>query len=318
MHSHITPCSVPYINRPWVPLARIANESMCRLKLGSGKDKIWHSTYYTIPKKWKGRSVVTVHDMVHERFPDLYNSENDERFRAVKKHCIQQADRVICVSESTRKDLLHFCGVNADSVYVASNACSDIFRKSRTDDNEVEIPLTQPFLLYVGSRARYKNFDLLIRAYSKWPQHEEINLLFVGGRPWSQAEQQALVELKIQYSVKLLRDVDDRTLCYFYNKAVGFVYPSLYEGFGIVLLEAMACGCPIIASHIPSTVEVAGDCPIYFDPIEEDDLLNALDIVLSRGRNPERIQAGLERVKSYSWDKTAAQTLGVYRAIGAN
>ena len=104
-------------------------------------------------------------------------------------------------------------------------------------------------------------------------------------------------------------------LCRLYNQAVAFVYPSLYEGFGIPLLEAMTCGCPIVASRIPSTVEVAGDCPIYFDPAEEDDLVNALDIALSEGRNSERVQAGFEKVKSYSWDKTTAQTLQVYRAV---
>jgi len=261
---------------------------------------------------------VTVHDMVHERFPDLYNSKNDERFRAIKKHCIQQADAAICVSENTRKDLLYFYGLNADSVHVVPNACNDIFKKGQIESNNIEASIEQPFLLYVGSRACYKNFDLLIHAYSKWTQHKEIKLLFVGGKPWSQSEQQALADLGIQSQVKLLRDVDDKTLCCLYNRAVVFVYPSLYEGFGIVLLEAMACGCPIIASRIPSTIEVAKDCPIYFDPSEEDELLDALDIALSEGRNSERVQAGLERVKSYSWDKTATQTLGVYRAIGVS
>jgi alpha-1,3-rhamnosyl/mannosyltransferase len=117
--------------------------------------------------------------------------------------------------------------------------------------------------------------------------------------------------------VQVLTDVDDQTLCQLYNQALGLVYPSLYEGFGIPLLEAMACGCPIVASRISSTIEVAGDCPIYFDPTEEDDLLNALDIALSQGRNSERIQTGLEKVKSYSWDKTAAQTLKIYRSVCA-
>jgi len=322
-HAHITPCPIPYINRcpypgrHWKPIICTANKLMNCLKAGSGKDKIWQSTYYTISKKWKGYSIVTVHDMVHERFPDLYNSKNDERFRAIKRHCIRQADAAICVSENTRKDLLHFYGLNVDSIYVVPNACSGIFKKGQTGDNNIEIPTDQPFLLYVGSRTCYKNFDLLIHAYSKWPQHEEINLLFVGGKPWSQSEQRVLTELGIQSHVKLLRNVDDKTLCYFYNQAVGFVHPSLYEGFGITLLEAMACGCPVIASRIPSTIETAKDCPIYFDPTEEDELLNALDIALSQGRNSKRVRAGLERVKSYSWDRTAAQTLEVYRTVCA-
>jgi glycosyltransferase involved in cell wall biosynthesis len=138
--------------------------------------------------------------------------------------------------------------------------------------------------------------------------------VLVGGKSFSESEQQLMEKLAIAKQVKLLSNIDDETLCCLYNRALAFVYPSIYEGFGMPLLEAMACGCPIIASCIPSTVEVAGNSPIYFDPSEEDNLLNALDTALSEGRNSERIQAGLERVKFYSWDKTAAQTLEVYRS----
>jgi len=139
----------------------------------------------------------------------------------------------------------------------------------------------------------------------------------VGTRPWSTDEQQCLAQLQIQHKVQLLADVDDETLRYLYNQAVALVYPSLYEGFGIPLLEAMACGCPIIASRIPSTIEVAEDCPIYFESTELDDLINAFDIALSEGRNSKRVQTGLRKVKSYSWDRTAAQTLKVYRTVHA-
>jgi glycosyltransferase involved in cell wall biosynthesis len=148
-----------------------------------------------------------------------------------------------------------------------------------------------------------------------WSKKNDVALVLVGGRQWSDNEQKRLTELGIQGRVHILENVTDQTLCYLYNKAVGFVYPSLYEGFGIPLLEAMACGCPIVASRIPSTIEVAGDCLIYFDPASADELVSALDVVLSEGRNSERVHAGLERVKTYSWDKTAAETLKVYRAV---
>ena len=179
------------------------------------------------------------------------------------------------------------------------------------------LPTDQPFLLYVGIRSPYKNFGMLIQAYSKWRRRKEVALVLVGARPWSDDERRQLAQLQIQDRVHLLQDADDETLCRLYNSAAAFVFPSLYEGFGIPLLEAMACGCPIIASRIPSTIEVAGDCSIYFDPMEEDDLLNALDIALFEGRNSGRIQAGLERVKFYSWDKTAAQILKIYRSVCA-
>lgn len=323
-HRCITHYSIPNVERYlrpkriWKPLMPAANELIRKVLVGRGAGKIWHSTYYTTPEKWTGYSVATVHDMVFELFPQFYSGPNFDLFRQRKHLSVQRADAVICVSGTTRQDVLRLYELDADKLHVVPNACSDVFRQL---EQSVDIPMlstNRPFLLYVGSRARYKNFDLLIHAYSKWPQHEEIDLLFVGGKPWSQTEQRTLTELGVQNQVKLLGDIDDKTLCYLYNRAVGFVHPSLYEGFGITLLEAMACGCPIIASRIPSTIEVAKDCPIYFDPNEEDELLNALDIALSQGRNSERVRAGLEIVESYSWDKAAAQTLEVYRAIGIN
>jgi glycosyltransferase involved in cell wall biosynthesis len=154
----------------------------------------------------------------------------------------------------------------------------------------------------------------LLQAYSSWPRRKEVDLVVVGGK-WSKKEVQHLAKLGITDRVHLLRDVDDQKLCLLYNQATAFVYPSIYEGFGIPLLEAMACGCPIIASRIPSTLEVAGECPIYFEPTEAEDLLAAFDIALSEGRASERVRSGLEQVKCYSWDKTARWTLEVYRAL---
>jgi glycosyltransferase involved in cell wall biosynthesis len=256
--------------------------------------------------------------MVFELFPQFYSGPNFDLFRQQKRLSVQQADAIICVSDTTRRDVLRFYGLDADRVYVVPNACSNIFRRLDCGELSGTGQMEQPFLLYVGNRARYKNFDVLAKAYSRWHRREEVALVLVGGKSLSDSEQQLMTELAIAKQVKLLRDIDDETLCHLYNRALGFVYPSVYEGFGMPLLEAMACGCPIIASRIPSTIEVAKDCPVYFDPTEEDELLNALDIALSQGRNPERVQAGLEIVKSYSWDKTAAQTLEVYRAVGVN
>jgi glycosyltransferase involved in cell wall biosynthesis len=320
-HRHITHRSIPDIERylrpncVWQSVLPKIKHFTYNLWVGTGEGKIWHSTYYTMPEKWRGYSVTTVHDMVFELFPQFYSGPDFDLFRQRKRLSVQRADAIICVSDTTRQDVLRLYELDADKVYVVPNACSDIFRRLDSTKVPANIQMEQPFLLYIGNRARYKNFDLLAKAYSLWPQRKEVALVLVGAKPVSESERQLMTELAIAKQVKLLKDVDDETLCHLYNRAVVFVYPSLCEGFGIPLLEAMACGCPIVASRIPSTIEVAGDCPVYFDPTEEDDLLNALDIALSQGRNSERVQAGLERVKSYSWDKTAAQTLEVYRSV---
>jgi glycosyltransferase involved in cell wall biosynthesis len=139
-------------------------------------------------------------------------------------------------------------------------------------------------------------------------------MVIVGGE-WSAEERKSLKELGISERMLLLHRADDETLRDLYNTAVAFVYPSLYEGFGIPLLEAMACGCPVVASSIPATIEVAGDCPVYFDKAEVEDLVPALDRVLLEGRDSPRTAVGLERVKAFSWGKTAEQTLAVYHSL---
>jgi glycosyltransferase involved in cell wall biosynthesis len=162
----------------------------------------------------------------------------------------------------------------------------------------------------------YKNFQALLQAYQTWPGRAEVSLVAVG-EPWSRAEQQRLQAAGLVGRVRLLSGVDDQTLCRLYNTAAALVFPSLAEGFGLPLLEAMACGCPVVASRIPSSLEAAADCPLYFDPAIPETLPAVLDQALQEGRSPGRVQAGLERVKLFSWDRTARQTLEVYRQAWA-
>jgi len=319
-HSRIIHQGIPPVHRylrpgrVWRRIIPSVRRFMQQLWIGHGEGQIWHSTYYTMPGDWNGWQVVTVVDMVYERFADLFNKPRDEWFREQKRRCVLTADAVICISETTRQDVQRFYGLDSDSIYVVPLACSDVFRHLEQRGDELGVPTRRPFLLYIGSRAHYKNFDSLLQAYSVWSHRREVALVVVG-RPWSADEEQRLAELRIQDCVHLLTDVGDSELCRLYNQAAAFVSPALYEGFGIPVLEAMASGCLVIASRIPSTIEVMGECPIYFEPTEVDDLLNAFDVALSEGRDSVRIQAGLEQVKCYSWDKTARRTLEVYHAL---
>jgi glycosyltransferase involved in cell wall biosynthesis len=263
---------------------------------------------------WTGPIVVTAIDMIHERFSHLFNTPDDEHFRQLKRQCIAAADKVICISETTRHDVQDFLGVDSQRTEVIPLACSNSFRVTETGAELGLAPAIGPYLLYVGMRRDYKNFRLLLEAYSHWGRQTEVSLITVGA-PWSDKEAQYLESLGIADRVYLMTDVDDEVLCQLYNHASAFVYPSLYEGFGIPLLEAMACGCPIIASRIPSTVEVARECPIYFEPTESEDLMAAFDIAMLEGRASERARRGIQHSKRFSWDESARQTLGVYRDV---
>ena len=312
----VVPSTSRYLRpgRVWGPAHPSIRRLVMRLWAGSGEGQIWHSTYYTLPGHWVGLQVVTVADMIYERYVDLFNTPYDEQFRERKRRCITAADAVICISETTRRDLQCFSGIGPDLTYTVPLACSHVFRQLGLGDDVLNPPIEQPFILYVGDRTHHKNFDSLVQAYGAWRSQPAVGLVVVG-QPWSDDEKRCLAVSRIQDCVHLLTDVDDEALCHLYNRAAAFVYPSLYEGFGIPLLEAMSCACPIVASRIPSTVEVAGECPVYFDSTEVESLLAAFDIVLSEGRNSERVQVGLEQVRGYSWDKTARQTLEVYLAL---
>jgi glycosyltransferase involved in cell wall biosynthesis len=312
-HQFLPPISLPM--RPqkrWAAVRPKVRRLMWRILIGTGEGKIWHSTYYTRPEKWKGKQVVTIHDMNHEFFPHLFDSSLDQMIRKRKKECIERADALICVSETTKNDVEYFYGMPPNRIEVIPHGVSQVFNTPIKEQQTLR--MSKPFLLYVGRRTHNKNFDTLVRAYSSWTRHKDIELAVVG-QSWNNAEKQLLKELGLQHSVNLLVGLKDETLSVLYTQALAFIYPSLYEGFGIPLLEAMAAGCPIVASRIPSTIEVAGECPIYFDPLDADDLLLALETVASEGRESERTKLGLERVKLFSWEKAAKKTLKLYKTL---
>jgi glycosyltransferase involved in cell wall biosynthesis len=281
---------------------------------GGGKGRIWHSTYYTLPLKWHGQRVVTVYDMIHEHYPEFFNSPEDEAFRQQKRRCLTQADRVICISEVTRQDLLERYQLDEDRLRVVHLAAGSTFQEQSLPPPLAVLGL-RPYLLYVGSREGYKNFDRLLEAYQSWKGRTDFDLVAVGGSQPTNAESQRLHESGLFDRIRFLGSINDDQLRALYHHATAFVYPSRYEGFGIPLLEAMACGCPVVASRIPTTVEVAGDVPIYFEIADNDTLLNALDLALQESPGSRRRADGVRRAQAFSWNETAHKTLAVYRDL---
>jgi glycosyltransferase involved in cell wall biosynthesis len=260
--------------------------------------------------------VITVYDMIHERFPHLFADEWGDRFRRQKEECIRSADVLISISHATQQDICRFYGTDPAQIRVVPLAPSPVFRPLEDGESEMNRSGTRmrPFFLYIGDRGLYKNFSGVLDAYCAWPRSRDFDLIVVG-RPWSADEERRLVESGIDGRVGLLTGIEDAHLCRLYNHASAFLYPSLYEGFGIPLLEAMACGCPVIASRIPSTVEVAGECPAYFDPGDHERIVDAFERILAEGRDSERIRSGIERAREFTWDRTASGTLDVYNEL---
>ena len=317
-HPQIDRVNIPTLRRYlrpasiWMPVLTKVRDSARQHRLGDGSGQIWHSTYYTYPENWAGNQLVMVDDLIYELFASLFSSRQDDWVRAHKQMCIQKADLIICRSESTKNDLLEYYQLKDKDIRIIYNAYSQVFHPLEKDEIKPEFRSLKPFFLCVGRRLRHKNFVQVLRAYSRWPHKSSVDLVVVDSQPWSRQERTMLAELGVEQTIHLYRDINDDELCQLYNQAEAFIHPSLYEGFGIPLLEAMACGCPVIASRIPSTIEVAGDVPFYFEPHAINDLCDKLDIALSSGKNTPRVRQGLQKVKDYSWDKTARQTLDVY------
>jgi len=299
---------------PLRALGRNAWNRLRQLWVGSGRNRVWHSTFFTYAPNWKGQEVVTVHDMIPERFPGILNDPMDAAGREQKRRCVERASAVICDSETTRREFEKFYTIEGQAVTVTPLASSQVFRPLPIDQwHPSELP-HHPFLLYVGNRVHYKNFSLLLETYANWEMRQQVHLV-VAGPPWSIAEERFLRSSGLVERIHYFRDVEDEQLCQLYNAAAALVSPSIFEGFGLPVLEALACGCPVVASKIPATCEVAGECPIYFDPGHPETLLSALDRALQEGRDSARTRAGLERAGLYSWDRTAQATLQVYRQI---
>ncbi len=300
--------------RPWrfwhKAYPRIHNIYL-RLSLGDNKEKFWFSTYYRVPPiKWNGFQIVYAYDFIHELFnPMLPDSVS---VISLKKDAILNSDAVICISRSTARDLVKYYPIDESKIFVVELGYDPIY-KQRTAE-KISKKIDQPFILYVGKRHYYKNFNILLRAYAQWKKRFKIKLILVGP-PLTSEEENLIKNFNLSDQVLLLQDLNDDHLCDLYNQAKVFVYPSLYEGFGIPLLEAMACGCPIVASQIPSTIEVAKDIPIYFMPSDESGLINALNQAIENGKDIERIHQGLSIAAQFSWEKTARKVLNVLKSI---
>jgi glycosyltransferase involved in cell wall biosynthesis len=292
---------------------RSAMESLLRVE---GEKKIFHTTYYTYPSRWKGVIVSSVYDMIHEIYKEKYFPyPHEDKLRARKKNCLQNSDAIISISKTTGEDVSDYYNMDVNKIHVVPLAHNPIFHPlSQQEISDIPLITPRPFLLYVGNRKKHKNFKVLLNAYQIWEKRKDIDLVVVGPN-WDKGEISNLDGDGLMNRVHIISHIDDEGLCKLYNQALAFIFPSQYEGFGLPILEAMACGCPIVASRIPSTLEVAGNCPIYFDAQSVDGLIDAIEAALIKGRGSEGVKSGIQASLEYSWDKTAKMTLNVYSSL---
>ncbi len=280
-------------------------------KINNDRYDIYHPTYYSysVKKRRPIKTVVTVYDMIHELY--LFNMPNLRSDIAVKKKSIMCADHIICISHNTKKDLqkIYNLGDGKISViYLGVTVKTDCADKKPN-------PSDRPYILYVGKRGLYKNFATLIDAFYSLKISADFDLVCFGGGPFLKAEAREFRKLNLQGSVRHAEGPDELLQSYYENASV-FVYPSLYEGFGLPALEAMAFGCPVVAADTSSIPEITADAALLFSPQSVTELSSKLRVVINdRRMRDDLIKKGKERSKMFSWEKTAQETLSVYRKL---
>jgi glycosyltransferase involved in cell wall biosynthesis len=291
-------------------LVRFINELLFREYARFAIPDIVHETYYararSAPKTSK--IVTTVHDTIPERVPDLY--PNLTLYHAERQKILSRADWLICVSESTRKDLLQLYDVDPMRVSVAPLASSLLPSK------EGAINIGAHYFLHVGNRFPHKNFGRIIRAFGDAELHRTHKIVSFTSTRWSEEELSEMRKAGVPESAMVTVGGDDTLLARYYAGADALIFPSLYEGFGIPLVEAMRVGCPIVTSNISSMPEVVGNAAIYVDPKDSSSIAVALSLVASSLETRSRlIAAGRAQSLKFSWDRCAVETYAVYKNL---
>lgn len=303
---------IPKTARPVFTLSAL----LARRAIRRFRPDIVHETYFSkdafAPEG--ARRVITVYDMISERFPAEFPGS---QFTETKKFAVLGADHVLCISENTRRDLIEVFGIAPERTSVVYLGYDDLTPSGDGDGGTLGLEASRPYLLYVGSRGGYKNFGALVRAFASSAYlRDDFSILCFGGGALV-PEELALVR-QLGLSDIHVRQVsgNDALLGSMYRGAAAFVYPSLYEGFGIPPLEAMSLGCPVVCSNATSIPEVVGDAGEYFDPAEPEAVRYAIERVLqSNDRRRELVTKGHARRALFSWERCARETLDVYRSI---
>jgi glycosyltransferase involved in cell wall biosynthesis len=276
--------------------------------LGTKGQGILHETYYTHRIKGNFKRVMTIHDLIHELF--VVPSEDERKVLQARKLAIEAADWIIAVSENTKKDLIRFYPN-------AAAKCSVVHHGYRPlPQNSSNLQINRPYILFVGNRSWYKNFEILLHVVAKTPHlKENYDIVCFGGGDINETEKDLISRLGLKQSISF-KSGSDGDLHSFYQKASVLAYLSQYEGFGLPVLEAMAARCPVICSNSSSIPEVAGNAACMVNVTDETEVQNGLlKILQDVDYRQSLIAEGEKRVLEFTWKKAASETLSVYKKV---
>ncbi|MGC8976125.1 MAG: glycosyltransferase family 4 protein [Candidatus Ratteibacteria bacterium] len=289
-----------------------------------GKFDIIQTLHPFSPVKFKAKYIATIHDLTplisNEWFPKL----NSEKFRFIITKTIKRADKIIVDSVSTKNDIIKLFNYPEKDIEVIYLASDEIYKpieeKEEIEKIKKKYSINKRYILFVGTIEPRKNLVRLLNVFEKLKRkYKDYQLVICGQIGWMTEkffEKMKDLPESVKNDIILTGYLPINHLPFLYNGCECLIYPSLYEGFGLPVLEAMSCGVPVITSNISSLPEVGGDACIYVNPYDEDEIFNKLEMVLNNGEIREKLkQKGLERAKLFSWEKTAKKTIEVYKSL---
>lgn len=297
--------------------ATLQNRENVLTRIKRGEFDIFHPTYF---EDYYSASigpvpvVITVYDLIYEKYPDHFPAEEVTEVLRNKKAIIGRADRIITISHSAKKDLVELYRVDERKVSVVYLGNS-LQTTESSGNTQTALELPGKFILYVGNRTGYKNFTAFIRSITPLFQKDKDLHLMCTGTPFTPEETTFFKELGIDSRIHA-RFVTDQMLMHLYRNARAFVFPSLYEGFGIPVIEAMSNGCPAVLSNTSSLPEIGGAAALYFDPLDPESIAHTVERCLNDdAQRAEMITKGRVQAGGFSWETTAQQTAEIYRSL---
>ncbi len=288
-----------------------------------GMIDIFHATNYLLPFLKKAKGIITIHDLGFIRFPEFCQKET-LKYRDLLPLSIKRATKIISVSEFTRHEIIELLGVKPEKIVVTHQGYGTIFNK-RLKPDELNYVLGKynlkmgEIILFVGTVEPRKNLSKLIDAFDEVKVKKSINhkLVIAGGLGWSYDEfLKKKAASKFSDDIILTGYISGKELLALYRLASCFVFPSLYEGFGLPVLEAMVNSTPVVCSKRSSLPEIAGDAAVYFNPDDAEDIANKIIRVLEDTELKNRlISSGKKQVRKYSWKKSVEKTVQIYKHV---
>jgi glycosyltransferase involved in cell wall biosynthesis len=285
---------------------------------------LFHAPHYVLPPLTPCKSVVTIHDCIHLRFPQyLPNRLGYAYARCSLWMATHRSNRIVTVSEASKRDILAYFSVPRDKIQVIYNGIDERFSTPSSEEDVGRVreryQLNDPFVLYAGNIKPHKNVERLIEAFHifRRGEFEHVKLVVIGDEISKYAAlRHAVHRHKLHKHVRFFGFVPHRTLAILYRLAAVFVFPSLYEGFGLPPLEAMASGTPVITSNVSSLPEVVGDAAILIDPLKPEEIADAIRRVLTDpGLQQTLRERGFERARHFSWERSIRRVREIYTEV---